>query len=170
MTTFNLKNYDDTPTKPNETQVAADTADTETTGPVASTNVEGNISNDAASTETDINKIEITITGSLSEAVAKSLYKVFPNIQTISQEEHGSVIHLQLPSINSKQINIVAISKEDIVTNPVESLRLANTKDSVAFISNNQMPVNTKEEEWFYTNLSNEHYFHLSLLKNLFNV
>jgi len=150
MTTFKLANYDDTIKEEqveNKEQQVPD-------------NTEKNIKKD----EEDISTIDITINGSIAEIVAKSLYKIFPNTSSISQEHINDNIVIRVPSNDKTNIKIVTLTQEEIINSPLKSLRKANTKDSIVYISTET--IYSKEENWFYLNISNEHYFTINSIIN----
>lgn len=152
MTTFNLSNYEDKSKQSSPEQNASvDQADQKDTS-------------DTNKIENSIDTSEIQITGSVSEIVAKSLYSIFPNVETISQEKHDGMIKLTTPKLSKDVLCIIALSKESIIESPVESLRLANTPGALLYIDTQSLPVNSKQESWFYLNVSNEQYFAIDSL------
>ena len=104
---------------------------------------------------------EVLVQGTIAEIVARSLYGIFPNVQTISQEKHGNEIRLSVPRLSRPSVHIVALSRESIISDPVGSLRAANTPDALLYIDMQGMSATSKEESWFYLNVSNEQYFSL---------
>jgi hypothetical protein len=150
LSTFKLANYEDKPDPVTTPVTASDKAP-----------------NGAPTTMVDnVETSEITIRGSIAEIVAKSLYSIFPNIETVSQEHHGHIYTMTVPKLSVESILVVTLAKETIVNDPVTSLRLANTPNALVFIDMQGQQVDSKEESWFYLNLYNEQYFSITALTN----
>jgi len=150
VTTFNSANYHD----------AAPGAAPE---PIESINTPVDQNTDPAMINT-VETSEVLVQGSVSEIVAKSLYGIFPNVKTISEESAGSGIRLSVPKLSVPSVTIIALSQEAIRSDPVSSLRAANTPGALLFIDMQGRTASSKEESWFYINVSNEQYFSLATL------
>jgi len=150
VTTFNSANYHD----------AAPGAAPE---PAESINTPVDQNTDPALINT-VETSEVLVQGSVSEIVAKSLYGIFPNVKTISEESASSGIRLSVPKLSVPSVTIIALSQEAIRSDPVSSLRAANTPGALLFIDMQGRTASSKEESWFYMNVSNEQYFSLATL------
>lgn len=152
MATFNLTDYEDKADTPSE-EVGSST-DTPTGGPTS------------APVADTVETSEITVRGSISEIVAKSLYSIFPNVETVSQENHGTSIQMTVPKMSVEKLSIVTMSRESIISDPVTSLRTANVPGALVYIDMHGRSVHSAQESWFYLNLANEQYYSISALTN----
>lgn len=152
MTTINLADYEDKPAPEAEPAIGAAVTPDPTTG--------------AAPVVDTVETSEITIRGSISEIVAKSLYSIFPNIETVSQETRGTHIHMTVPKLSVEKLAIVTMSRESIISDPVSSLREANVPGAIVYIDMQGRSVHSKQESWFYLNLANEQYYSISALSS----
>ena len=151
MATFNLTDYEDKVTPPEPADVSSGAAgEDQVTKPTPDT----------------VETSEITVRGSISEIVAKSLYSIFPNIETVSQETHGTSIQMTVPKMSVEKLSIVTMSRESIIGDPVTSLRTANVPGALVYIDMHGRSVHSAQESWFYLNLANEQYYSISALTN----
>jgi hypothetical protein len=90
--------------------------------------------------EEDTKEVNISVSGSISEIVAKALQEKFSTRASITEKE-------------DTDSSTVAISTEDINKDPIEAFNMV-PKDSVLYIHNNGFK--TSKEEWMLTNLPNK--------------
>lgn len=87
-------------------------------------------------------QMSITVVGSISEIVAKALYKALDNKVEVTEQ----------PDDQAGQTK--AISTEDINSAPLETFNSINKDDAVFIHSANGFK--TSQEEWFLTNIGNK--------------
>lgn len=91
--------------------------------------------------ETQKEQLTVSVVGSISEIVAKALYKALANKAEVVEKP------------DDEASSTKAISSEDINSAPLETFNSIQQNDAV-FIHNNGFK--TKEEEWFLTNIGNK--------------
>lgn len=87
-------------------------------------------------------KLTITVTGTISEIVAKALQKALAN-----------KVQIEEVTEDNKEAEVKAISTENINTDPLVTFESIH-KDDIVFIHNNGF--RTVAEEWFLTNIPNK--------------
>lgn len=87
-------------------------------------------------------RMTVTVVGSISEIVAKALYKALANKVNIEEQPDDAASDTK------------AISTEDINSAPLDTFNSINPNDAVFIHSEHGFK--TREEEWFLTNIGNK--------------
>lgn len=117
-------------------------------------------------TTTGLDQIKITLTGPISEIVAKALNAVFKNPNSIEllEEEMSNDKERQVVSVSNESsvltnnISVFCIDLEHINKDPVKHLNvvkafaLENKKNAFVYIDTNKCAVNKTKESWFIDN------------------